>query len=147
MGGMKRRDQSWEGRSDLETMQSPTKKQWINTKHKMSGHGLSTSISLLFSTSSGCCSVLSSWKEKQCGNNSPKGTRLKNLAAMFSRDYGGFCIQMRLQYSPFALFFLHWIEWMDFSCTDPLPSFLGLFHILLYKVLPSTLAAYSQPEI
>ncbi|XP_023531991.1 uncharacterized protein LOC111794088 isoform X1 [Cucurbita pepo subsp. pepo] len=58
----------------------------------------------------------------------------RSMLAMFSRDYGGFCIQMRLQYSPFALFFLHWIEWMDFSCTDPLPSFLGLFHILLYKV-------------
>ncbi|XP_038893281.1 E3 ubiquitin-protein ligase AIRP2-like isoform X1 [Benincasa hispida] len=56
------------------------------------------------------------------------------LAAMLPRDYGGFCIQMRLHYSPFAPFFLHWIEWMDFSCTDPLPSFLGLFHILLYKV-------------
>ncbi|XP_038893282.1 E3 ubiquitin-protein ligase AIRP2-like isoform X2 [Benincasa hispida] len=55
-------------------------------------------------------------------------------AAMLPRDYGGFCIQMRLHYSPFAPFFLHWIEWMDFSCTDPLPSFLGLFHILLYKV-------------
>lgn len=62
---------------------------------------------------------------------------------MLPRDYGGFCIQMRLHYSPFAPFLLHWIEWMDmdFNCTDPLPSFLGLFHILLYKVLPSILAA------
>ncbi|KAA0034231.1 peroxisome biogenesis factor 10-like isoform X1 [Cucumis melo var. makuwa] len=56
------------------------------------------------------------------------------LAAMLPREYGGFCIQMRLHYSPFAPFLLHWIEWMDFNCTDPVPSFLGLFHILLYKV-------------
>ena len=55
-------------------------------------------------------------------------------AAMLPREYGGFCIQMRLHYSPFAPFLLHWIEWMDFNCTDPVPSFLGLFHILLYKV-------------
>lgn len=61
---------------------------------------------------------------------------------MLPRDYGGFCIQMRLHYSPFAPFLLHLIEWMDFSCTDPLPSFLGRFHILLYKVLPSSIAAY-----
>ncbi|XVE74875.1 hypothetical protein DITRI_Ditri12bG0053600 [Diplodiscus trichospermus] len=40
---------------------------------------------------------------------------------------------MRLSYSPFAPFILFLIEWMDYSCTDTLPSYLGLLHILVYK--------------
>ncbi|KAG6601571.1 E3 ubiquitin-protein ligase AIRP2, partial [Cucurbita argyrosperma subsp. sororia] len=106
-----------EGRSDLETMQSPTKKQWINTKHKMSGHGLSTNISLLFSTSSGCCSVLSSWKEKECGNNSPKGTRLKNLSRLLKLIYD---VQMPWQLCSREITILFQVSWAfsTYSCTS-----------------------------
>ncbi|KAL9257540.1 Two-component response regulator ORR26-like protein [Drosera capensis] len=56
-----------------------------------------------------------------------------SLAATLPRDYCGHCVQMRLSYSPLALLFLHFIEWMDYSCTDALPNFLGLLHILVYK--------------
>lgn len=55
-------------------------------------------------------------------------------AAALPKDYGGNCIQMRLSYSPFAPIFLYFIEWMDYSCTDILPNYLGLLHILVYKV-------------
>lgn len=56
------------------------------------------------------------------------------LAAALPRDYDGDCIQLKLSYSPFAPFLLFLIEWMDYSCTDTLPSYLGLLHILVYKV-------------
>jgi hypothetical protein len=39
-----------------------------------------------------------------------------------------------LSYSPFAPILLYLIEWMDYSCTDTLPNYLGLLHILIYKV-------------
>lgn len=55
-------------------------------------------------------------------------------AAALPKDYGGNCIQMRLSYSPFAPIFLYFIEWMDYSCTDILPNYLGLLHIIVYKV-------------
>lgn len=55
-------------------------------------------------------------------------------AAALPRDYCGDCIQMRLSYSPFAPFLLYLIEWMDYSCTDTLPSYLGLLDILINKV-------------
>lgn len=55
-------------------------------------------------------------------------------AAALPGDYGGNCVQMRLSYSPFAPFILFLVEWMDYSCTDALPSYLGLLHILVYKV-------------
>ncbi|KAL3511390.1 hypothetical protein ACH5RR_030791 [Cinchona calisaya] len=58
-----------------------------------------------------------------------------SMAAALPRDSGQDCLfQMKVSYSPFAplLFFL--IEWMDYSCLDCLPSWLGLFHILVYKV-------------
>ncbi|KAK9276583.1 hypothetical protein L1049_006118 [Liquidambar formosana] len=57
-----------------------------------------------------------------------------SLAASLPRDYDGDCIQMRLSYSPFAPFFLYLIEWLDYSCTDTIPSYFGLLHILVYKV-------------
>ncbi|GAB2220429.1 hypothetical protein Droror1_Dr00008079 [Drosera rotundifolia] len=57
-----------------------------------------------------------------------------SLAATLPRDYCGHCVQMRLSYSPLAPLFLHFIEWMDYSCRDALPNFLGLLHILVYKV-------------
>lgn len=55
-------------------------------------------------------------------------------AAAIPRDYGGDYIQMRLSYSPFAPLVLFLIEWMDYRCTDTLPSCLGLLNILVYKV-------------
>nr|XP_008353031.2 E3 ubiquitin-protein ligase AIRP2-like isoform X1 [Malus domestica] len=54
-------------------------------------------------------------------------------AAALPGDYDGNCIQMRLSYSPFAPFFLYLIEWMDCCCTDILPNYLGLHHVLVYK--------------
>ena len=56
-------------------------------------------------------------------------------AASLPRDCGGVYIQMRLSYSPLAPLFLYLIEWMDYSCTDTLPSYLGLLHVLVYKVV------------
>lgn len=43
---------------------------------------------------------------------------------------------MRLSYSPFAPLFLYLMQWMDCSsCSYSLPSYLGLLHVLVYKVL------------
>lgn len=30
---------------------------------------------------------------------------------------------------------MYLIEWMDYSCTDALPSYLGLLHIIIHKVV------------
>ncbi|KAL5717828.1 hypothetical protein ACHQM5_010790 [Ranunculus cassubicifolius] len=68
------------------------------------------------------------------------------LAAALPRDYGGECLQMRLSYSPFAPFFLLLIEWMDRSCTDNLPNYLGLHHILLYKIHVDGITTISSHE-
>ncbi|KAF5741131.1 putative protein binding protein [Tripterygium wilfordii] len=54
-------------------------------------------------------------------------------AASIPGDYGGDGVQMRLSYSPFAPLVLFLFEWMDYSCTDTLPSSLGLLHIFVYK--------------
>ncbi|CAN0896355.1 E3 ubiquitin-protein ligase AIRP2 [Linum grandiflorum] len=56
------------------------------------------------------------------------------LAASLPGDYGGDCVQMRLSFSPIAHYLLFLVEWMDYSCTDALPSYLGLLHVLVYKV-------------
>eukprot|EP00262_Sarcandra_glabra_P008277 TRINITY_DN21612_c0_g1_i1.p1 TRINITY_DN21612_c0_g1~~TRINITY_DN21612_c0_g1_i1.p1 ORF type:complete len:253 (-),score=26.18 TRINITY_DN21612_c0_g1_i1:48-806(-) len=56
------------------------------------------------------------------------------LAAAIPRAFGGACLQMRLSYSPLAPIFLFLMQWMDCSCTYTLPSYLGLLHILVYKV-------------
>ncbi|GAB4829306.1 hypothetical protein Ancab_018976 [Ancistrocladus abbreviatus] len=69
-----------------------------------------------------------------------------NLAAAIPRDYYGDCVQMRLSYSPLAPLFLHLIEWMDCSCTDALPNFLGLLHILVYKVYVDGIPKLSSQE-
>lgn len=69
-----------------------------------------------------------------------------SLAAALPRDYGGNCIQMRLCYSPFAPLFLYFIEWMDYSCTDILPNYLGLLHILVYKVYVDGVPSMSSKE-
>ncbi|KAE9454179.1 hypothetical protein C3L33_13913, partial [Rhododendron williamsianum] len=55
-------------------------------------------------------------------------------AAALPTDYDGDCIQFKLSYSTFAPFLLFLIEWLDYSCTDSLPSYLGILHILVYKV-------------
>ncbi|XP_010248807.1 PREDICTED: RING-H2 finger protein ATL47-like [Nelumbo nucifera] len=68
------------------------------------------------------------------------------LAAALPRDYGGGYFQMRLSYSPFAPFFLLLIEWMDFSCTDTLPSYLGLLHIIIYKAYVDGMKTTSSHE-
>lgn len=56
-------------------------------------------------------------------------------AAALPGDYGGDRVHMRLSYSPLAPFILFLVEWMDYSCTDALPNYLGLIHILVYKVV------------
>ncbi|XP_072964957.1 E3 ubiquitin-protein ligase AIRP2-like isoform X1 [Typha angustifolia] len=56
------------------------------------------------------------------------------LADGIQRAYGGACVQMRLSYSPLAPILLYLIQWMDCSCSCTLPSYLGLLHILVYKV-------------
>ncbi|KAE8023604.1 hypothetical protein FH972_009281 [Carpinus fangiana] len=68
------------------------------------------------------------------------------LAAALPRDYCGDSIQMRLSYSPFAPFLLYLIEWMDYSCTDTLPSYLGLLHVLIYKVYVDGMPTMSSKE-
>ncbi|BBG93968.1 RING/U-box superfamily protein [Prunus dulcis] len=67
-------------------------------------------------------------------------------AAALPKDYGGNCIQMRLSYSPFAPIFLYFIEWMDYSCTDILPNYLGLLHIIVYKVYMDGMPSMSSKE-
>ncbi|XP_057486952.1 E3 ubiquitin-protein ligase AIRP2-like [Actinidia eriantha] len=68
------------------------------------------------------------------------------LAAALPRDSDGDCIQMKLSYSPFAPFLLFLIEWMDYSCTDTLPSYLGLLHIFVYKVYVDGMLTLSAEE-
>ncbi|XP_061990687.1 E3 ubiquitin-protein ligase AIRP2-like isoform X2 [Rosa rugosa] len=68
------------------------------------------------------------------------------IASSLPRDYGGNSIQMRLSYSPFAPLFLYFIEWMDYSCTDILPNYLGLLHILVYKVYVDGVPSISSKE-
>ena len=50
------------------------------------------------------------------------------------RNYGGACVQMRLSFSSLAPFFLYFIQWLDCGCCYALPSYFGLFHILICKV-------------
>ncbi|KAF3431127.1 hypothetical protein FNV43_RR25857 [Rhamnella rubrinervis] len=69
-----------------------------------------------------------------------------SLAASLPRDYSGDFIQMTLSYSPFAPFLLYLIEWMDYSCTDALPSYLGLLHILIHKVYVDGMPSLSSKE-
>ncbi|XAR64458.1 hypothetical protein NMG60_11024816 [Bertholletia excelsa] len=69
-----------------------------------------------------------------------------SLAAALPGDYDGDVIQMKLSYSPFAPLLLYLIEWMDYSCTDSLPSYLGLLHILVYKVYINGMPTMSSPD-
>ncbi|KAF8378165.1 hypothetical protein HHK36_029502 [Tetracentron sinense] len=69
-----------------------------------------------------------------------------NMAAALQREYGEECLQMRLSYSPYAPFFLFLMEWMDCSCTDTIPRYLGLLHILVYKVYVDGMTTISKQE-
>ncbi|XP_008797254.1 E3 ubiquitin-protein ligase AIRP2-like isoform X2 [Phoenix dactylifera] len=69
------------------------------------------------------------------------------LADTIQRAYGGACLQMKLSYSPLAPFFLFLIQWIDCSCSYSLPSYLGLLHILVYKVYAdgqTTISTYER---
>lgn len=57
-------------------------------------------------------------------------------ADAIQRNYGGACVQMRLSFSSLAPFFLYLVQWFDCGCCYALPSYLGLFHILICKVKP-----------
>ncbi|PWZ24301.1 hypothetical protein Zm00014a_008954 [Zea mays] len=56
------------------------------------------------------------------------------MADAIQRNYGGSCVQMRLSFSSLAPLFLYFIQWLDCGCCYALPSYLGLFHILICKV-------------
>lgn len=56
------------------------------------------------------------------------------MADAIQRNYGGACVQMRLSFSSLAPFFLYLVQWLDCGCCYALPSYLGLFHILICKV-------------
>ncbi|CAK9155843.1 unnamed protein product [Ilex paraguariensis] len=70
------------------------------------------------------------------------------LAAALPRDCVGDYFQMKLSYSPFAPFLLFLIEWMDldYSCTDNLPSYLGLLNILVSKIYVDGMPTMSSQE-
>ncbi|XP_059642667.1 E3 ubiquitin-protein ligase AIRP2-like [Cornus florida] len=58
------------------------------------------------------------------------------LASSIPSVKGSACLQMKLVYNPFAPIFLLFLQWMDCSCTCLFPSYLNLFHIVVYKVCP-----------
>ncbi|KAK4350621.1 hypothetical protein RND71_029934 [Anisodus tanguticus] len=59
------------------------------------------------------------------------------LAASIPRFKNGTCLQMKLVYNKLAPILLLLLQWMDCSCTCLLPSYLNLFHIVVYKVIPN----------
>lgn len=69
-----------------------------------------------------------------------------SLAAAIPKDYGGGVVQMKLSYSHFAPFLLFLIEWLDYSCIDTLPSYLGLLHVLVHKVYVDGIPSMSSKE-
>ncbi|PKA60226.1 hypothetical protein AXF42_Ash008285 [Apostasia shenzhenica] len=69
------------------------------------------------------------------------------LAGAIQRAYGGACLQMKLSYSPLAPFFLFLLQWVDCLSSHILPSYLGILHILVYKVYVdgnSTISTYER---
>nr|GLL36080.1 uncharacterized protein LOC109157232 [Ipomoea trifida] len=56
------------------------------------------------------------------------------LATSIPRFKGGTRLQMKLVYDNLAPLFLFLVQWMNFSCTCLLPSYLNLFHVLLFEV-------------
>ncbi|CAM8884083.1 unnamed protein product [Rhodiola kirilowii] len=68
------------------------------------------------------------------------------LATALPTDHGGDFVQLRLSYSLFAPLLVHLIEWLDCSCTDSLPSYLGLLHILVDKVYVDGMRTMSSQD-
>ncbi|CAI9278224.1 unnamed protein product [Lactuca saligna] len=68
------------------------------------------------------------------------------LASALPPDDEGDSVRMKLSYGTFAPFLLYLIDWMDYSCTDSLPSYLGLLHILVYKVYVDGIQTMSSQE-
>ncbi|KAK3000792.1 hypothetical protein RJ639_022026, partial [Escallonia herrerae] len=56
------------------------------------------------------------------------------LAASVLRSNGGAFLQMKLVYNQLAPIFLILVQWLNCSCTCFFPSYLNLFHIVVYKV-------------
>ncbi|XP_027905530.1 E3 ubiquitin-protein ligase AIRP2-like [Vigna unguiculata] len=69
-----------------------------------------------------------------------------SLALSLPGDCDGNYFQMKLSYSPFAPLFLHLIQWLDLSCTDTLPLYLGLLHILIFNVYADGIPSISSNE-
>ncbi|XP_010025370.2 E3 ubiquitin-protein ligase AIRP2 isoform X1 [Eucalyptus grandis] len=69
-----------------------------------------------------------------------------SIAAALPRDNCGDRIQMRLSYSPFAQVFLFLMDWMDYSCTDTIPTHLGLLNVLVNKVCLDGMPRMSSKE-
>lgn len=59
------------------------------------------------------------------------------LAASIPRAKGGAFLQMKLVYNHLAHIFLFLLQWMDCSSTCLFPSYLNLFHIVMYRVCPN----------
>lgn len=60
---------------------------------------------------------------------------LDHRADAIRRTYGGACLQMRVSCSPLAPVFLFLMQWLDCTCSYSLLRYLGLFQILVHKVL------------
>ncbi|KAK6937670.1 Zinc finger, RING-type [Dillenia turbinata] len=58
------------------------------------------------------------------------------LASSIPRTEDGACLQMKLAYNHLAPVFLFLLQWLDCSCACLLPSYLNLFHVLVYQVYP-----------
>ncbi|KAL8042530.1 hypothetical protein ABFX02_09G057800 [Erythranthe guttata] len=56
------------------------------------------------------------------------------LAASISRAKGCACLQMKLEYNHLAPVYLFLLQWLNCSSSCLLPSYLNLFHIVVYKV-------------
>ncbi|MQL83424.1 hypothetical protein Taro_015915 [Colocasia esculenta] len=70
-----------------------------------------------------------------------------SMAVAIQRAHGGACIQMKLSFSPFATVYLFMLQWLDCACAYSLPSYLGLLHVLVYKVYTdgkTTVSSYKR---
>ncbi|XP_030459946.1 E3 ubiquitin-protein ligase AIRP2-like [Syzygium oleosum] len=81
------------------------------------------------------------WQKRPCKSSFSESVKAleadiqhaNSIAAVLPRNDCGNRIQMRLSYSPFAQYFLFLMEWMDYSCTDTIPTYLGLLNVLVNK--------------
>jgi len=96
------------------------------------------SISPIICISEECCFGKGCFLPCSCGEVAVgidrNGWFVNSRADAIQRNYGGACVQMRLSFSSLAPFFLYLIQWLDWGCCYALPSYLGLFHILICKV-------------